>query len=68
MPRNRHCAGCSKDLEWESEIGESGVYSPHRSYDLCIRCFDIEFALIGIHGNDLPEVLETYRRNVEANG
>jgi hypothetical protein len=60
------CARCRIRLRWEDCQGESGLYSPNRSFTLCEPCFEEEDREIDVMGmNDLPERLEEYRRNLK---
>lgn len=60
------CARCRIRLRWEDCQGESGLYSPNRSFILCEPCFDEEDREIDVRGmNDLPERIEEYKRNLK---
>jgi len=59
------CARCRIRLRYEDCQGESGLYSPNRSFTLCEPCFeeeDRETEELGT--NDIPERIEAYRRNL----
>ena len=59
------CARCRKPLRWEDCQGESGLYSPNRTFTLCEPCFLQEDAEIDAKGmNDIPNRIEEYRQNM----
>lgn len=62
------CARCRQRLdEYRDCIGESGLYSPHRGFDLCEPCFDAEDAEIDARGsNEWPERIAEYKQNLRA--
>jgi hypothetical protein len=59
------CARCRIQLIDSDCQGESGIYSPNRTFTLCEPCFEDEDKEIE-HGNDLPHRLEEYRANLRA--
>lgn len=62
---DRMCARCRAILYESDCTGESGIYSPNRSFTLCEPCFFDEDKEIGDAGtNDLPDRIEAYRQNI----
>lgn len=61
------CARCRCSLHDSASRGESGIYDPHgEPIDLCEPCFFDEDAEIERKGgNDLPDTLARYRRNLQ---
>lgn len=59
------CARCGKWMKYGETEGESGIYSPHKSYTLCEPCFFDEDAQIEEAGtNNLPDTLAKYEENL----
>lgn len=62
---NRMCARCRCNIERGDSSGESGLYSPNRSFTLCEPCFFAEDEETEREGtNNLPDRLEEYRKNM----
>jgi hypothetical protein len=57
------CANCCLNLRFAKCTGESGLYSPGRSFELCEPCWIEEDRLIDEQGNNIPDRLERYRAN-----
>lgn len=58
----RICACCGTKLHSGMTTGESGLYNPNGSIELCEPCFFLEDDLIEeVGGNNIPNALEAYR-------
>ena len=61
------CARCCKSIRPDETTGESGLYSPSRSFTLCEPCFFAEDAEIEEKGtNNMPDVIASYVENLRA--
>ena len=62
---DRMCARCRCNLYETDCTGESGLYSPNRSFTLCEPCFFDEEAETDREGtNDIPLRVEEYRQHM----
>jgi hypothetical protein len=59
----RFCVRCRGRIREGDAEGESGIYSPGRSFRLCEPCFFAEDDEIEVEGNNLPDRIKQYREN-----
>ena len=59
------CASCVKSIRDDKETGYSSLYNPSGpEILLCMPCWNIENSLVDEEGNDLPELLKKYKKNL----